>query len=69
MTTRKLEVNKTYALDCLEGITLLDPNSVDVIVTSPPYNIGIEYRSYKDKRTRSDHLAWLRQIAIVSSVF
>ena len=64
MTTRKLEVNKTYALDCLEGITLLDPNSVDVIVTSPPYNIGIEYRSYKDKRTRSDYLAWLRQIAI-----
>lgn len=29
-----------------------------VIVTSPPYNLGIRYRSYDDKLTNESYLAW-----------
>jgi site-specific DNA-methyltransferase (adenine-specific) len=32
--------------------------SVDLVVTSPPYNLGIKYRNYKDRRSTADYLAW-----------
>lgn len=35
-----LEINKIYCIDCLEGMKELPDNSVDLIVTDPPYNIG-----------------------------
>lgn len=33
-----MELNKVYNLDCLEGLKLIEDDSVDLIVTSPPYN-------------------------------
>ena len=33
-----LELNKIYQMDCLEGLKSLDDNSIDLIITSPPYN-------------------------------
>jgi site-specific DNA-methyltransferase (adenine-specific) len=64
--TREWIVGKqTVALgDCLTLLAELDPESVDVIVTSPPYNIGIPYKSYEDRRPRADYLAWLSQIGV-----
>ncbi|MHA2011206.1 MAG: DNA-methyltransferase [Candidatus Helarchaeota archaeon] len=41
-----LEINKIYCTDCLEGLRKLDDNSVDCIITSPPY-WGL--RRYTDK--------------------
>jgi len=39
-----VERNKIYAMDCLEGMKrYLKDKEVDVVVTSPPYNIGIKY--------------------------
>lgn len=35
-----LERNKIYCIDVLEGLKQLDDESVDVIITSPPYNKG-----------------------------
>jgi site-specific DNA-methyltransferase (adenine-specific) len=35
---------------------------VDVIVTSPPYNINKEYGYYRDKKERKEYLHWLYQI-------
>ena len=35
-----LELNKIYNMDCMEGMKLLDDNSVDSIVTDPPYELG-----------------------------
>jgi site-specific DNA-methyltransferase (adenine-specific) len=40
--------------------------SVDVIVTSPPYNINKNYRSYVDKKERNEYLSWLSEIARTS---
>ena len=40
-----LEKNNIYNMDCLEGIKLLDDNSVDLTVTSPPYD---NLRTYGD---------------------
>ncbi len=35
-----LEVNKIYNMDCIDGMKLLDDNSIDAIVTDPPYGLG-----------------------------
>jgi len=51
--------------DCAEALALMPENSVDVIVTSPPYNIGLKYRSYDDAGDRSEYLSWLRDIALL----
>jgi site-specific DNA-methyltransferase (adenine-specific) len=37
---------------------------VDVIVTSPPYNIGKQYRTYYDVRPREEYLDWMEKIAV-----
>jgi DNA modification methylase len=37
---RLLEFNRIYNMDCLEGMKLLDDNSIDNIVTDPPYELG-----------------------------
>ncbi len=37
---------------------LLDDQSITVIVTSPPYNLGIGYSTYKDDLPRADYLEW-----------
>jgi site-specific DNA-methyltransferase (adenine-specific) len=34
------------------------PGSIDVIVTSPPYNLGIRYESYDDTIPREAYLKW-----------
>src|SRR3989338_6826749 len=35
-----LEKNKIYCIDCLEGIRKLDSESVDLILTDPPYGLN-----------------------------
>jgi site-specific DNA-methyltransferase (adenine-specific) len=44
--------------DCVEAMKKLPPESVNIVVTSPPYNLGIKYRNYSDKKTRSEYLQW-----------
>lgn len=36
----KLNVNKIYKMDCLEGMKLMDDQSVDLIIADPPYNLS-----------------------------
>lgn len=38
----------TNCIDCLEGLKLLDDDSIDLIVTSPPYYNARKYSQYKD---------------------
>ncbi len=50
--------------DCLQMLRALSNASVDVVVTSPPYNIGVAYRSYDDRRPRETYLAWLAEVGV-----
>jgi site-specific DNA-methyltransferase (adenine-specific) len=36
----------------------LPPETISVIVTSPPYNLGVQYRSYHDALPREQYLEW-----------
>ena len=46
-----LETNKIYNCNCIDGLKLLDDNSVDLIVTSPPYDNLRTYGSTVDEDT------------------
>ena len=47
-----------YLGDSLEVLEKLGEGSLDAIVTSPPYNLGIRYRSYEDTLPRGQYLEW-----------
>lgn len=48
-----------YAEDCIHGMReRLAPGSVDVLITSPPYNRGIRYGTYRDRLPRPVYLEW-----------
>lgn len=45
--------------DCLALIPGIPDGLVDIVVTSPPYNLGIDYSKYEDTISREDYLAWI----------
>jgi site-specific DNA-methyltransferase (adenine-specific) len=47
-----------YLADCQDLFRELPEASVDVIVTSPPYNMGIQYNTYEDSLGHDDYLRW-----------
>ena len=49
--------------DCIKGMSRLGDESVDLVVTSPPYNLGIRYGKYSDKESRESYLEWCRKWA------
>jgi site-specific DNA-methyltransferase (adenine-specific) len=44
--------------DCIAGMSRLTDESVDLVVTSPPYNLGIRYGKFSDTRDRESYLNW-----------
>ncbi len=53
-----MTIMEIHCDDCVKGMRKIADGSVDVAVTSPPYNLGIAYRSYQDNRERVDYLKW-----------
>jgi site-specific DNA-methyltransferase (adenine-specific) len=51
--------------DCLEVMasSRIPDGSIDVVVTSPPYNLNLAYSLYDDARTEADYVAWLVSVA------
>ena len=44
--------------DCVQAMRELPEKSVDLVVTSPPYNLGIKYRQYEDQKQRGEYMRW-----------
>jgi site-specific DNA-methyltransferase (adenine-specific) len=44
--------------DCVAGMAKLPTEHVDLVVTSPPYNLGIRYAKYSDRQDRQSYLNW-----------
>lgn len=50
--------------DLIQGMrSRLDAGSVDVVVTSPPYNLGLDYSEYDDTGSRHEYLQWMDEVA------
>ena len=50
-----LETNKIIQGDCVKVMANLPESCVDLIVTSPPYNVGIEYDTHQDRQSMEDY--------------
>ena len=55
---RRGATQRFYQADAVDLLGQLPAGTVDVIVTSPPYNLGIAYRSYDDSLAGDDYLQW-----------
>ncbi len=55
--------HQLFTGDCLSILPALAAASVDVVVTSPPYNLDLSYSVYDDTRTEAEYLAWMLQVA------
>ncbi len=53
-----LELDRIYHGDCLDLFPEVDDNSVDLVVTSPPYNCGVRYDEHDDDMKWPDYLDW-----------
>jgi site-specific DNA-methyltransferase (adenine-specific) len=48
--------------DCLAVLPAFAPASFDVVVTSPPYNLALDYSAYTDSRPEQDYLDWMVRV-------
>lgn len=75
-----LELNKIHLCNCMDGLKQLDDNSIDVVITSPPYNKGdkkrsssnlwnssINYADYDDNMEENEYQEW--QIELCNELF
>lgn len=65
-----LELNNIYNIDCLHGLKQLQNNIIDLIITSPPYNVDLgnnkynrnPYDLYNDNKEHQQYIDWLKEI-------
>jgi DNA modification methylase len=48
--------------DAVRALAALPADSVHLAITSPPYNVGIQYAGYDDQRRHGEYLAWLATV-------
>jgi len=58
----EFELNKIYCMDCLDGLKKLPDNSIDLIVTDPPYAISQKDKKFSRKSLSSK--SWKRNTDI-----
>lgn len=55
-------INRIICGDCLKIMQKIPDNSVDLIITSPPYNIGLQYDVNPDNMKCDEYREWLKNI-------
>jgi site-specific DNA-methyltransferase (adenine-specific) len=53
---------RIYQGDCLDVLCDMPEESIDVVITSPPYSLGIKYNSYNDTLSIDKYLTWLYDV-------
>jgi site-specific DNA-methyltransferase (adenine-specific) len=56
-----VETNRLYQGDCVEGLSRLNAESVDLVFADPPFNIGYDYDVYEDRSDAEQYLDWSRK--------
>jgi site-specific DNA-methyltransferase (adenine-specific) len=59
-----MQTNVIHLQDCVGGMLALPAKSVDIVSTSPPYNLGIAYNTYRDNKPRQEYLSWLDRVFV-----
>jgi len=60
-----LETGKIFNGNCVDEMSKMTENSIDLVVTSPPYNVGIDYDAHDDRMSMDSYWQftkdWLTQ--------
>lgn len=59
-----MEINKIINKDCIEGMKELPENSVNLVVTSPPYADVLYYGKTVKTFSSDDYIPWVTEVAI-----
>ena len=51
-------MNKIFNEDVLTGINKIEDNSIDLILTDPPYCLGKDYGNDSDQKSSGEYLEW-----------
>lgn len=57
-----MELDTIVVGDCLDVMAEMPDGCVDLVVASPPYNIGFDYGIYKDQLAWVDYYSWISRI-------
>ncbi len=64
-----LKLNNIYRIDCIEGIKNIPNNNIDIIITSPPYNLGNnhhtgvkKHKPYNDYMPEKKYQKWQKDV-------
>ncbi len=53
--------HKIICGDCISKLKDIPDESIDLIVTDPPFNIGKDYGKYKDKMKKEEYIEWSKE--------
>jgi site-specific DNA-methyltransferase (adenine-specific) len=56
-----IETNRIINGNCVEEMGKLPESTVDLVVTSPPYNVGIDYDTHDDRMSMEDYWEFTEQ--------
>ena len=56
-----MERNEIYSGNCIKLMSDMDEKSIDLIVTSPPYGVGIDYDSWDDDKHIAEYMSFTRE--------
>jgi len=54
----EININQIIHGDCLNVLKNIPNEYVNLIVTDPPFNIGKNYKSYKDRMKKEEYIRW-----------
>jgi DNA modification methylase len=58
-----IEIDTIVQGNCLDVMKGIEDNSVDLTVTSPPYNVGIEYDNHNDSMNEDDYFDFIQSVS------
>jgi site-specific DNA-methyltransferase (adenine-specific) len=57
-----ININEIYNIDCRDFIPQLPDNYINLVVTSPPYNVDLSYDEYNDSLSYKNYLLFLEDV-------
>ena len=54
--------DKIICADVIEGLRQIPDRTVHLIVTSPPFNVGIDYENHSDSLPHIEYLEWMKAV-------
>jgi len=59
---KKIEINHIYNQNCVEGMSLIPKNKIDLVITDPPFAINFKAKKANYNRTASRVLSGYNEI-------